>query len=378
MSSPRNTHSSINSVDSCLVDILARREEKIYVPPSMRKIYIYLVIAFGWTWTFAWLAVIWQDDTDTVKGTLDVMVDISAPASLIAAFLVQYFVDYDGGWEGCMKLIRRCHPSQITRPFWCVSLFSMPATYCILNGLYTWFGGDAPETITFGRFFGIIAISMAVAILEEFGWRGIMLPDFQNCMDDWYYKQYGNCEGNDGLAIPFWAAGDGYAEINPVAKKQMKRPVSTQSRSMRIVEEGDNDNDDVDVAAVVPHWKLSPCITSVAIGFAWALWHLPVFFINDRDQTNSNFAQYLLQCIAFSFIYTWQSNSTQNSILAAIIMHCSINTFSLLDPWGDKQFPNFFDRPNCLYTILLYGCVICLVWVVGPTLGRAPPKKVIA
>jgi membrane protease YdiL (CAAX protease family) len=397
---------SIHSVDSCLIDILARREDKIFVPPSLRKIWIYLGISFAWTWTFAWLAVIWQHDKKIVKSTLDAMVDVSAPATLVAAFTVQYFADNDGGKEGCMKLIRRLHPHLISRFFWVVAIFFLPATYCVLNGLYTWFGGPPPETITFLKFLKLIGISLGVAILEEFGWRGIMLPDFQMCMDDWYFRRYGICSGNDGSDISFWtmlignAPPEGYTDLNrpnaasnpivasngnsnsvnsPVVNSA-KRPLpSSQSRSgllQSVREAGPNAVDDE--VPVIRHWRMSPVVTSIAIGVFWAFWHLPLFFINDRAQTNSNFGQYLLQCIAFSFIYTWQSNGTNGSILAAIILHASINTFSELDPWGSEQYPNFLTQPNSWYTLEIYVIISLLLWTVGPALGRVPPKRVFA
>ena len=78
------------------------------------------------------------------------------------------------------------------------------------------------------------------------------------------------------------------------------------------------------------------------------------------------------------FVYTWQSNGTSGSILAAIILHASINTFSELDPWGSEQYPNFLAQPNSWYALEIYVVISLLLWTEGPALGRLSPKRVFA
>jgi len=368
--SPRVNHSdSIHSVDSCLVDILAQREEKVFVPPTLRKVWIFLICAFTWTWTFGFIAVGWQH-TEKQK-VLNVLIDVSGVGALLFAFVIQYFLD--GGWDGCMKLINRCNPKHIRRAWWVVCFLMMPASYAILNGMYTWFGGPPPETKTFKSWLGDAAIGLLAAFLSEFGWRGMMLPEAMEVLDWWYWRKYGQTEGNDGMPIPYWVNKSTDAEVSPmVGQRSSKARQSSQqsynSRSLRPVEEDDENEEDQ--TEKVPQWKLSPIIASTCIGFAWALWHLPLFFVDGRKQAEANILQYMLQAIAMAFFYTWQSNNTKNSILAAIIMHASIDSFSGMDPWGGEKDPGFWSQPNSIYTLELFIFVCALIWATGPELGR--------
>ena len=365
--SPRVTQSqdSIHSVDSCLVDILAAREKKVFVPPSLKKVWIFLIFAFSWTWTFGFIAVGWQNTEK--KKVLDVLIDISGVSALVFAFVVQYF--QDDGWQGCMKLLIRCHPKYIRRAWWVVCMLMMPATYAVLNGMYTWFGGPPPEVMTLKTWIQNLAIGLLAGFLSEFGWRGMMLPDAMEVLDYWYWKKYGQTEGNNGLPIAYWTNKSTDAEHSPLAQRSSKiRQHSQHSRSLRPVDEDENENEEE--AEKVPQWKLSPIIASSCIGFAWALWHLPLFFVDGRKQANANILQYTLQAIAAAFFYTWQSNNTKNSILAAILMHASIDSFSAMDPWGENRNPGFWEQPNSIYTLELYILVLALIWAVGPELGR--------
>lgn len=367
--SPRVNHSdSIHSVDSCLVDILARREEKVFVPPTLRKVWIFLICAFAWTWTFGFIAVGWQN-TERQKD-LDALIDVSGASALVFAFVVQYF--QDGGWDGCMKLVKRCHPKYIKRAWWVVCFLGMPATYAILNGLYTWFGGPPPEETSLKEWIQNLLIGLLAGFLSEFGWRGMTLPDAMEVLDYWYWKRYGQTEGNDGLPIPYWANKSTEAEHSPLARNSSSKiRQSHHSMSLHPVDEADDDEDEEgEEEEKVPQWKLSPIIASTCIGFAWALWHLPLFFVDSRKQADANILQYTFQAMLTAFFYTWQSNNTKNSILGAIIMHASIDSFSAMDPWGGKKDPSFWAQPNSLYTLELIILVGALIWAVGPELGR--------
>ena len=97
---------------------------------------------------------------------------------------------------------------------------------------------------------------------------------------------------------------------------------------------------------------------------------MPAFFINSIHHKYCNFFQYLLEQQFLSMFYTWQSNHTRGSILAAVITHSLQQTFRGLNPWGDEVSPSFFTLPNSLYQLELLLLCIALLWTVGPELGR--------
>ena len=65
--------------------------------------------------------------------------------------------------------------------------------------------------------------------------------------------------------------------------------------------------------------------------------------------------------------YTYGLNLSSDSILMAIIMHASINTFGGQIPWNEN---NFLDTPNSIQTVLMLPAVLLLVVCAGHHLGR--------
>jgi membrane protease YdiL (CAAX protease family) len=64
--------------------------------------------------------------------------------------------------------------------------------------------------------------------------------------------------------------------------------------------------------------------TSVIIGLCWAGWHLPAFAFEIPGYTTS-FALYTVLVVGMSIIFTWLYNSTDGSILLAMLFHGGVN-----------------------------------------------------
>jgi membrane protease YdiL (CAAX protease family) len=64
--------------------------------------------------------------------------------------------------------------------------------------------------------------------------------------------------------------------------------------------------------------------TSVIIGIVWAVWHLPAFAFGIPGYTSS-FPLYTLLVVGLSIILTWLYNSTNGSILLAMLFHGGVN-----------------------------------------------------
>jgi uncharacterized protein len=114
---------------------------------------------------------------------------------------------------------------------------------------------------------------------------------------------------------------------------------------------------------------------SLVLGFIWALWHLPLFFIVDTYQHGlgvftAPFWLFNLSLIVTSVLYTWIFNNTSGSTLSAILFHFSQNfTGELLDLSIRAEFVNFF---------LTFALVILVLILWGPlTLAHrsvSPPQ----
>ena len=77
-----------------------------------------------------------------------------------------------------------------------------------------------------------------------------------------------------------------------------------------------------------------PLVGGLILGSLWALWHLPGFLIPSQDVTDIpprgtvlDFVVFTLALMGLRLIIVWVVNNTRNSVLMAIVVHASWNTF---------------------------------------------------
>jgi membrane protease YdiL (CAAX protease family) len=73
--------------------------------------------------------------------------------------------------------------------------------------------------------------------------------------------------------------------------------------------------------------RFSPLVSGLILGAVWALWHLPLHFIEGTTQWNLPIWQYAAQTLVLSVLYVWIFNGTQGSVAAAVGFH-AISNFS--------------------------------------------------
>jgi membrane protease YdiL (CAAX protease family) len=78
----------------------------------------------------------------------------------------------------------------------------------------------------------------------------------------------------------------------------------------------------------------SPLVGGLILGSLWALWHLPGFLIPSQDLTDIpprgtvlDFFVFALALIGLRLVMQWVFNNTKGSVLMAILIHASWNTF---------------------------------------------------
>jgi len=76
--------------------------------------------------------------------------------------------------------------------------------------------------------------------------------------------------------------------------------------------------------------RWSSLFSSLILGVAWSLWHLPLFFIEGTYQANlgifsDKFWVFSVLMIPESILMTWVYNNTSRSTLSAILFHFAIN-----------------------------------------------------
>ena len=116
-----------------------------------------------------------------------------------------------------------------------------------------------------------------------------------------------------------------------------------------------------------------PLVGGLILGSLWALWHLPGFLIPSQDLrdipprgTVLDFAVFALALMGLRLIIMWVVNNTRNSVLMAILVHASWNTFYA------AALVQLFRAPAVLgsYLNLTMAAWVLAVLLVAATRGR--------
>jgi len=87
---------------------------------------------------------------------------------------------------------------------------------------------------------------------------------------------------------------------------------------------------------------------SVLLGVVWAIWHLPLFFVDGASTQGQSFPLYLLQVTALSVAMAWLLAKTRGSLLPVMLLHAAVNNTKDIvpsaeahatNPWGLSQSP---------------------------------------
>jgi membrane protease YdiL (CAAX protease family) len=76
--------------------------------------------------------------------------------------------------------------------------------------------------------------------------------------------------------------------------------------------------------------RFSALMSSLILGAAWALWHMPLFFISGTYQNHLrigslSFWLFMISMVPQSVLMTWIYNHNQRSTLSAVLLHFMIN-----------------------------------------------------
>ena len=71
---------------------------------------------------------------------------------------------------------------------------------------------------------------------------------------------------------------------------------------------------------------------SIVLGVIWALWHLPLFFLQGSGSDGQSFPIYLLHVTALSVAMSWLYWKTEGSLLLVMLMHASVNNTTGIVP----------------------------------------------
>ncbi len=110
-----------------------------------------------------------------------------------------------------------------------------------------------------------------------------------------------------------------------------------------------------------------PLVGTLILGLLWGLWHLPLFLVPSWADTSGgssllNTVKFVVTLTAFAIVFTWVFNNTKGSVLMAILVHASIDTFN-------GPMYALFSPSEMANSILLGFGVLALV-LIAVTRGR--------
>ena len=110
-------------------------------------------------------------------------------------------------------------------------------------------------------------------------------------------------------------------------------------------------------------------VASVIIGVVWGLWHLPLFFMIGTTQSHMPVLVFMINIVAGSVLFGWLFVRTKGSVLPALVLHTSLNTWAgllIIVPSAAT------GRPYAIVTALLVVIAVALLIKAGPT----PPEAI--
>lgn len=100
--------------------------------------------------------------------------------------------------------------------------------------------------------------------------------------------------------------------------------------------------------------KWNALASSLMLGIAWGLWHLPLFFISGTIQSQTPIWGFVILIICGTILFTWVYNNTGGSILAAMLFH-TMNNLSFF------MFPTLETKLGGLYLLTLNVAITAII-----------------
>jgi membrane protease YdiL (CAAX protease family) len=117
--------------------------------------------------------------------------------------------------------------------------------------------------------------------------------------------------------------------------------------------------------------RWSALVSSLILGFFWALWHLPIFFIKGTYQYSLGagslaFWTYMISVIPITVFFTWIFNNNGRSTLSAILFHI------MIDVTGEVF--SITERAYTYFVVLTFVAAIAIIMIWGAKTMKVQDK----
>ncbi len=255
---------------------------------ATRAVIPFVLLTFGITWGLMALMIFKSDLMESLFGELGVthpvyILAVWSPA--VAAFTL---VLRRAGTGGLRRFLGRLSPRGVAPAWWALAFLALPLVK-ILSAILN--GTPCNELLVLqplGEVLLVTAFMLVLGPVEEFGWRGVMLPLLQRVL------------------APVWAG--------------------------------------------------------LLVGFAWAIWHIPAFFLGGTPHTAWALAPFVIGVTAVGVVMAVVYNRTRGNLLLPIVIHWQLNVAF----WPEAQpWENYLN----------VALAVALVWMHRDTMFSRRPAE---
>lgn len=118
--------------------------------------------------------------------------------------------------------------------------------------------------------------------------------------------------------------------------------------------------------------RLHPIVANVIVGVFWALWHLPLYFLQGWGGNNQPFIWLVLYAIPLSMILTWLYYRSKTSIIPVMLLHAGTNVVFQYFPMQTRIFPTLADEFTVIKTAVYAIFAMVLLIATKGRLGYQP------
>ncbi len=121
--------------------------------------------------------------------------------------------------------------------------------------------------------------------------------------------------------------------------------------------------------------KFHPVFVCTIVGIGWAVWHLPMYFLEGWGGNDQPFIWLLIYCIPLSMILTWLYYRSRKSIIPVMLLHAGTNVVFRYFPMETKVFDSIADEFTLIKTIVYQLIAVILLITPRGSLGYRKPVQ---
>ncbi len=145
---------------------------------TVRSLVSFFSISFGLGWGVAALAILFQEQVESVFGEIGYTNPLFVFVVYSPAIAGIFLVGRHYGAKGLAGYLKRLTLWRMPAPWWAFLIFGIPAIVYAGAALKGTFSDPFPFSPWYGLF-PALAIAMVIGPVEELGWRGVALPLLQ-------------------------------------------------------------------------------------------------------------------------------------------------------------------------------------------------------